>query len=67
MSSNKSLIKVMDSQGTTSIVTGEEFVNYATRGGVFNVKWTDVYAAQQGGKGPMVLNDNINARYKKSN
>lgn len=46
-----------------SIVSGKEFVDYVSRGGVFDVKLTDVYA-EKSTEGPYVINDRMNERYR---
>jgi hypothetical protein len=46
-----------------TVVTGKEFVDYASRGGLMNARTTDIYATLT--KDGYKLNENVNQRYKK--
>ena len=55
-------LKTADTYPT--IVTGREFVEYASKGGAFDVRYTDVYATKDSASNMYVLNNNMNERYK---
>lgn len=46
------------------IVTGKQFVDHMTNGGLMDIRRTDIYATRPNGQGPYVLNPNINARFQ---
>lgn len=46
-----------------TVVTGRQFVEYASNGGLLNAKTTDIYATLT--KDGYQLNENINQRYRK--
>lgn len=47
-----------------TIVSGREFVQYLSRGGAFNIRYTDIYAEKDPSSGVYVINPNPNQRYK---
>ena len=47
------------------VVTGREFVDYLSRGGVFNAKYTDVFAVQNAPGEAYEVNENMNQRYRR--
>ena len=47
-----------------TLVTGREFVEYASKGGIFDIRYTDVYATKDRESNTYVVNNNMNARYK---
>lgn len=47
------------------VVTGREFVDFMGRGGMMNIRATDVFATKNE-DGVYVRNENMNARYKKA-
>lgn len=49
-----------------TIVTGKQFVEHLSNGGLLNIKMTDVYAQQASPKGQYILNQNPNQGYKRS-
>lgn len=53
-------------QNDAVIVTGKEFVNHMSRGGLMDIRASDVYATRPGNKGPYVLNPNINTAFVRS-
>ena len=55
-------LKTTDTYPT--IVTGREFIEYASKGGFFDVKYTDIYATKDSASNAYVLNNNMNERYK---
>jgi hypothetical protein len=46
--------------GGRTVVTGREFVQHMSNGGLMNIKTTDIYATRPGNKGPYQLNPNMN-------
>lgn len=48
-----------------TVVTGKEFVSYLSRGGAFDVRTSDIYAAKDKKSGAFVLNDQPVEQYKK--
>lgn len=46
-----------------TLVTGREFIEYASQGGIMDATMTDVYATKRGDK--YLLNENVNAKYRK--
>ena len=48
-----------------NIVTGQQFLNYAKAGGVFDVRVSDIYAQRQNGQGPYIIT-NQNEVYRRS-
>jgi hypothetical protein len=57
------LISLSNGVGYPTVVTGREFKTYLERGGVFDIKYTDVFATKQ--NGTFVRNANLNEQYKK--
>ena len=47
-----------------TLVTGREFVEYASKGGIFDIRYTDIYATKDKESNTYVVNNNMNARYK---
>lgn len=60
------LIALNSGQTIPSIVSGREFVNHLSNGGLLNIKMTDVYAQQKNKAGAYILNDNPNQSYRRS-
>jgi len=57
------LISLSNGVGYPTVVTGRKFKTYLERGGVFDIKYTDVFATKQ--NGTFVRNANLNEQYKK--
>ena len=60
-----SLIYLKDQSPIPTVVTGKEFMDHMTKGGLMDIKMTDVWATEND-QGGYSLNDNMNKRYKKS-
>lgn len=52
------LIELHNGDIIPTITTGKEFVSYLEKGGVMNLKMTDVFAQQEKKNGQYVLNEN---------
>lgn len=57
-----SLVAVRDRSGQTTIATGKEFMDFAAKGGMFDIRYTDIYArpTSEGYQ----INADMNTRYK---
>lgn len=59
------LIRLKTMDPYPAIVTGKEFTDYLSKGGVMDIKMTDVYARKTGKNGPYELNPEKSRVYKK--
>lgn len=59
------LIRLKTMEITPIVATGKEFTTYLSRGGVFDIKATDVYARPTGPGGAYVISPTGNRVYKK--
>lgn len=59
------LVRLKSTDPYPTILTGKEFVDYLTRGGIMDIKATDIYARKTSKNGPYELNAEGNRVYKK--
>jgi hypothetical protein len=60
------LIGVSNGSPIPTVVTGKEFVNHMSRGGMMNVRYTDIYATKDPKSGSYVLNPTPNQKFVRS-
>lgn len=59
------LIQLKTQAAYPTVVTGREFIQHLSKGGVMDVQLTDVYATKDKKQNAYVLNENRNERFKK--